>query len=206
MRCSPASTNEHRSTTERTGSSTRTSRSCAPPATSIWPCPPSSEAPGSGLDELLGARPPPRLRGSCDGAGRQHARVLDRRRRRPAAQRRRLLPLHPGEGSRGRGLRRPPRRGRQRHPCAPVELQRRAGRRGMEDQRPQDLRQPHAGVDLRRLPRHGHVGSGRSEDRPRLPPTRHAGAARSWTPGTPWACAQRRARTQCSTRRSAPTS
>ena len=36
---------------------------------------------------------------------------------------------------------------------------RRAGRRRLGDLRPQDLRQPLAGVDLRRLPRHGHVRS-----------------------------------------------
>ena len=48
----------------------------------------------------------------------------------------------------------------------------RAGRRRLGDHRPQDLRQPLAGVDLRRLPRHGHVRPGQPADRPRLPAAR----------------------------------
>ena len=62
----------------------------------------------------------------------------------------------------------------------------RAGRRRLGDQRPQDLRQPDAGVDLRRLPRHGHVRPGRPRRSstascpatPGLPDRRHVGHAR----------------------------
>ncbi len=70
---------------------------------------------------------------------------------------RRLVPLDPREGRRRRGVRRDPRRGRQRHPAAAVDRSGRARRRRLVDQRPQDLRQPDAGVDLRRLPRDGHA-------------------------------------------------
>ena len=110
---------------------------------------------------VLAARPPPRLPRPGDGAGRQHARLLDRRRRRPAARRRRLVPVRARAGGGRRRAVRPPRRGRQRPPAAAVERVRRARRRRLVDQRAQDLRQPHAGVDARRVPRHGHVRPGR---------------------------------------------
>ena len=85
-------------------------------------------------------------------------------------------------------------------PAAAGGGSRRAGRRRLGDLRSQDLRQPQPGVDLRRLPRHGHQRSGTSADRPRLPEPghrrdpdhRHLGHAR--------ACGPPRARTPCSTR------
>ena len=46
---------------------------------------------------------------------------------------------------------------------------------GLGVHRPQDLRQPVAGVDLPRRPRHGHERSCRAEGRSRLRPPRHAG-------------------------------
>ena len=128
---------------------------------------------GLRLDEYVAAGPPPRLLRPGHRAGRQHARLLDRRRRRPPARRRRLVPLHPRRGGRRRGALRPPRRGRQRPPAAAVERDGRARRRRLVDQRAQDLRQPHAGVDARRLPRHGHLRPGGPADRPRLPAPRH---------------------------------
>ena len=152
------------------------------------------------------AGPPARLRRPGDGAGREHARLLDRARRRPGADGRRVVPVHPRAGRRGRGLRRHPRRAGQRHAAAAVDDHGRAGRRRLGDQRAQDLRQPDAGVDLRRVPRHGQLRS-RSTRRSctaSCPATRRA--SRSSTRGTRSACGPRRARTPSSTRRSAPTS
>ena len=122
---------------------------------------PSSAAAALGLDEYvqlarrLGyARPGHR-------AGRQHARLLDRRRRRPrcapattraaSSSRRRprarcFAALH---GEAGNDL-----------PLLLSSADGRAGRRRLVDQRAQDLRQPVAGVDLRRVPRHGHLRPG----------------------------------------------
>ena len=84
---------------------------------------------------------------------RQHAPLLDRRRRRPVPRRRPVVRLDARAGGRRRGLRRRPRRGRQRPPAAAVDHEGRAGRRRLGDHRPQDLRQPVAGVDLPRPPR-----------------------------------------------------
>ena len=50
----------------------------------------------------------------------------------------------------------------------------RARRRRLGDHRPQDLRQPVAGLDVPRRARHGHQRSGQPADRPRLPPPRLA--------------------------------
>ena len=58
-------------------------------------------------------------------------------------------------------------------PLGAVDVHRRANRRRLVDQRSQDLRQPHARVDVGRVPRHGRVGSGGAADRPRLRPPQH---------------------------------
>ena len=55
----------------------------------------------------------------------------------------------------------------------------RARRRRLGDHRPQDLRQPVAGVDLPRLPRHGHQRPGAPADRARLPAPRRRRATGS---------------------------
>ena len=68
----------------------------------------------------------------------------------------------------GDDLRRRARRGRQRHPGAPVVVAGRARRRWVGDHRAQDLRQPVAGVGLPRRARHGHQRSGEPEGRARL--------------------------------------
>ena len=47
----------------------------------------------------------------------------------------------------------------------------------LEAQRPQDLRQPHPGLDVRRLPRHGQLGPRQPPDRARVPAPGHARAA-----------------------------
>ena len=76
-----------RSTTARTGSSTRTSRSCAQSGYLLAAVPTEFGGAGLGLDEYRQAAAPARLRRPGDRAGRQHALLLDRRRRRPAAAR-----------------------------------------------------------------------------------------------------------------------
>ena len=55
-----------------------------------------------------------------------------------------------------RGVRRRPRRERQRHPGAALDHQGRARRRRLPLHRPQVVRQPVAGLDVPRHPRHGH--------------------------------------------------
>ena len=168
---------------------------------------PSSAAPGSAststsqLVRRLGLRRPGHR------AGRQHALLLDRRRRRPAAGRRRLVPLDPRAG--GRAARSSPRstaRPATTCRCCCRRRARRARRRRLGDLRPQDLRQPLAGVDLRRLPRHGHLRPGRTRRSSTASCRATPRASRSSTPGTRSACGPPRARTPCSTRRSCPTS
>ena len=61
-----------------------------------------------------------------------------------------------------RGLRRRTRRERQRHPGAAVDHEGRTRRRRLPVHRPQVVRQPDAGLDLPRHPRHGHERSGRT--------------------------------------------
>ena len=127
-------------------------------ATCSPPCRPSSAAPGSASTSTSQLAAPARLRRAGDRARRQHALLLDRASPPTCcAGRRRLVPLDPREGRRGRGVLRAARRGRQRPPAAARRRDGRAGRRRLGDLRPQDLRQPLAGVDLRRLPRDGHV-------------------------------------------------
>ena len=99
------------------------------------------------------AAAPHRLRRPGDRRRRQHAPLLRRPVRRPAPRRRPVRRLGAAQGRRGPRLRRRPRRGRQRHPRAAVVRQGRARRRRLGDHRPQDLRQPVAGVDLPRRPR-----------------------------------------------------
>ena len=156
--CSPASTSGRPSTTARTASSTRTSRSCGSRATCSPPCPTEFGGAGLGLDEYAKLQSPARLRRAGDRARRQHALywtgvaadlLRDGRRRRaagsssrpPRARSSRASTARPATTSR----------------CCSPSSTRRAGRRRLGDHRPQDLRQPLAGVDLRRLPRHGHV-------------------------------------------------
>ena len=110
----------------------------------------------------------PRLRRAGDRNRREHAPLLGRPRRRPPPQWRRLLRLDPRACRRGPHLRGRSRRGRQRHSGAVVQLLGRTGRRRLGVQRPQDLRQPVAGVDLSRRPRHGHQRSDQPASRPRL--------------------------------------
>ena len=108
-------------------------------------------------------------------------------------------------GGRRARVRRRPRRSGQRHPGAAVVDQGRARRRRLGVHRPQDLRQPVAGVDLPRRARDGHERPGRTEGRPRLHPSRHARATGSRRPGTRSACAPRRRTTRSSTAPSFPT-
>ena len=75
---------------------------------------------GLGLDEYVKLAQPARLPRPGHRAGREHALLLDRRRRRPAPGRRRLVRLLLERPRARRGLRRPPRRGRQRPPAAAV--------------------------------------------------------------------------------------
>ena len=74
-------------------------------------------------------------------------------------------------------------------PAPAFDREGREGRRRLEDHRPQDVRQPLAGLDPLRLPCHGYVRPERAEDRSRLPAARrhrlqdrrdlgHAGHAR----------------------------
>ena len=120
-------------TTGRTASSTRTSRSCAGPATCRARCPPSSAAPGLGLDEVRRARAAARLRRPGHGPGRRTCTSTG-----PAwpptccATGDESCRFDPRAGGRGRDLRRAPRRGRQRHAPAAVDRGRRAGRRRVE--------------------------------------------------------------------------
>ncbi len=99
--------------------------------------------------------------------------LLDRCRRRPAAGRRRRRAVDAREGGRRRGVRRHPRRGRQRHPAAALVVEGREGRRRLGDHRPQDLRQPLAGVDLAGFHAMDTSDPEQPEDRPRLPAARH---------------------------------
>ena len=107
---------------------------------------------------------------------------------------------------RRRDLRRRPRRDRQRHAGAALDVQGRAGRRRLHVHRPQVVRQPDAGLDPARRARHGHERSRRR----RRSSTRSCRAAppasRSRRRGTCSACARPAATTPCSRRRSAPTS
>ena len=71
---------------------------------------------------VLPAPPPTRLPRPGHRPRRQHARLLDRRRRRSAPCRRRLVPVHPRQSRGGRGALRPPRRARQRHGFGAVDV------------------------------------------------------------------------------------
>ena len=127
-------------------------------ATCSAPCRPSSAAPGSALDEYAKLRAPaglrrarpPRWPSTCTATGRASPptslRMGDDSCRwilEQAADGEVFAALH---GEAGNDM-----------PAAAVGRDGRAGRRRLGDLRPQDLRQPLAGVDLRRLPRHGHA-------------------------------------------------
>ena len=103
-----------------------------------------------------------------------------------------------------RGLRRRPRRERQRHPRAAVDDEGRARRRRVSLHRPKVVRQPDAGLDVSRPPRHGHVRSVAPEDRPRVHAAGHRRATASRKRGTCWACGRRAATTRSSTACSSP--
>ena len=106
---------------------------------------------------------------------------------------------------RRRGLRRRPRRGRQRPAALPLHGQGRARRRRLPVLRPQDLRQPHAGLDAPRAARDGRrpTRADRRSSTPSCRATRRA--TRSRRRGTRSACGPRAATTRSSTARSCPT-
>ena len=141
---------------------------------------------GSGRSLAEVVREQRRLGIACagDGARDQHASVLDRRRRRPLRAPATLAAVAARGDRARRGVRRRPRRERQRHPRAALDHQGRARRRRLPVHRPQVVRQPDAGLDLPRPPRHGRVRSVASEDRPRVHAARHRGLPRSRRPGT----------------------
>ena len=137
----------------------------------------------------------------------QHAPLLGRHRRRQLAR---------AATSRSSGSSRTRRRARCSPPghaesgnetsLAAVDDEGRESRRRLQVHRPQVVRQPDAGVDAARPPRHGHERSDEPEDRPRLPAARHAGRHDQGHLGRAWACARRAATTPCSRARSSPTS
>ena len=92
-------------------------------------------------------------------------------------------------------------------PGAALVVDGRTGRRRLGDHRPQDLRQPVAGVDVPRGPRHGHQRSGQPADRPRVRAPRRARATGSSRDlGHARDAGRRRPTTRSSTARSCPTS
>ena len=164
-------------------------------------------------DGRLRARPgrgqpaaaPPRLPRPGHRGGREHAPLLGRDGRRPAPDGRPDRRLDPRAGRRRRRARRRSRRGRQRPAGAAVQLAGRARRRRLGVHRPQDLRQPVAGVDVPRRPRHGHQRprAARRSCTPSCTATRRATGSRRR--GTRSACGPPRPTTRSSTARSSPT-
>ena len=142
---------------------------------------------GGGLDlaEINAPAAADRLRRAGHRRRREHAPLLRRAVRRPPPRRRPVRRLGAAQGRRGPHLRRRPRRVGQRHPAC-CSRRRRAQRvdGGWEFTGPQDLRQPVAGLDVPRHPRHGHQRSRQPQGRPRLPPPRRARATGSRRRGT----------------------
>ena len=132
--------------------------------------------------------------------------LLDRHRRRARAGRRHVAALDPRGGRRRRGLRRRPRRDRQRHPGAAVDLRTPSGSTAATASPGASSSAPTARPG-RWLGAHAidAVRPRRPADRARLRRPRPAPASPSSRPGTRWACARRRATTRCSTSCSCPT-
>ena len=103
------------------------------------------------------------------GARHQHACLLGRAGRRSLAPGRPLARMAAEGGDGGRGVQRRPFRARQRSAGAAVDQQGGAGRWRLPLHRPQDVRQPGAGMDPLRPARHVGRRRGRAEDRARLP-------------------------------------
>ena len=155
-------------------------------ATSLMAVPTELGGLGFSLAEVCREDAPPRLPRAGHRARHQHARLLDRRRRRPLPQRataRSTWMLEEavagevfaaGHGEAGNDL-----------PVLLSTVEGRAGRRRLPVHRPQDLRLAQPGVDpARASTRWTRRDPGEPEDRPRVHAARHRRATRSTRPGT----------------------
>ena len=150
---------------------------------------------GMTLAQVLPRAAPARLSRARHGARHQHARLLGRAGRRSLAPGRSLARMAAEGGDGGRGVQRRPLRARQRPSGAALHQQGRAGRGRLPLHRPQDVRQPGAGLDALRPARA--CGPTPTAARRSCTPSCRAAttAIASSRPGTRWACARRAATT-----------
>ena len=124
---------------------------------------------GMTLAQVLPRAAPARLPRARHGARHQHARLLGRTGRRSLAPGRSLDRVAAEGGDGRRGVQRRPLRARQRPSRPALHQQGREGGRRIPHHRPQDVRQPGAGLDALRPARDVGGCRWRAEDRARLP-------------------------------------
>ena len=203
-RCSPASASVHRPTIARIASSTRISTSYESAGYLTVPCP--RELGGGGLSLADVCRAQRRLAYYAPGHGacRQHAHLLDGRRRRPSAHGRRSLEwllreavageiFAAGHAESGNDL-----------PVLSVDREPSASRR-LPHLGPQDVQQPDPGVDPPGRACHGHARSRAAQSRPRVRTARRRWLHRARRHGTRSACARPEATTRSWRGPSSPT-
>ena len=145
-----------------------------------------------------------RLSRRADRPGDQHAPLLDRYCRGSLARRRPVAVVAARSGGGRSGVRRRPRRERQRHPRPAVDDEGPARRRRLPLHRTEVIWQPVAGLDVPRHSRDGHRRTRparRSCTRSCRATPKAIGSSR---PGTCWECGRRAATTRSSTASSCP--